>query len=163
MRQDLITISGFPSAWKMRALVKAALRALRTERLIPPRRMAVLSVSGAGIAAMARLNRRFRGMRGPTDVLSFEQAGRRGGRRAPAFLGDLVVCVPITRRQARALGHGVRVEAAVLIVHGLLHLLGFDHERSRPEAARMARTEAGLLHRMRVKTGTGLIGRGHGK
>jgi len=90
---------------------------------------AELSVSLVGDAEMAELNARFRGRRGPTDVLSFslvegEHAGYRG-----ALLGDVVIGVAVARRQAKAAGHGLDEELARLLIHGALHLLGHDHER----------------------------------
>ena len=78
-------------------------------------------------AEMAELNSRWRERDGATDVLSFP-AGFVGadGRR---HLGDIALCMPVAERQARARGHSLRREAALLALHGLLHLLGYDHER----------------------------------
>ena len=80
---------------------------------------------------MRTLNRRFRHIDRPTDVLSFpsleESSGRATARRG-AFLGDLVIDVPYAARQARRRGHPVAREVQILLAHGLLHLLGYDHE-----------------------------------
>ena len=93
---------------------------------------------------MHELNRRWRGKNRPTDVLAFSQ--REGAGAAPVgLLGDVVISVDTARRQAAALGHSVAVEAERLLVHGLLHLLGYDHERSAAEARRMRRKERALL------------------
>jgi probable rRNA maturation factor len=104
----------------------------------------VALVSDARIRA---LNRRYRGKDRATDVLSFPGA-------APATLGDIVIAAGVARRQAQAAGHSVQTELRVLALHGLLHLLGYDHER---DAGRMARVEA----RLRVRGGLreGLIER----
>ncbi|MGH9479980.1 MAG: rRNA maturation RNase YbeY, partial [Terriglobales bacterium] len=81
-------------------------------------------------AAMRELNRRFLGHDWPTDVLSFPGvAGRGPQRRFGAHLGDLAVSVPAARRQARQHGHALDVELRILLLHGLLHLAGYDHAR----------------------------------
>lgn len=85
-------------------------------------------------AAMRCYNRRFRGRDAPTDVLAFAD-GADGGA------GDLLVSAETARRQGRRLGHSVETEIKILALHGLLHLLGFDHEASSREARRMARAE----------------------
>ena len=73
---------------------------------------------------MRTLNRVWRGKDAPTDVLSFP-----GGESGPApFLGDVAIDVPYAARQARRLGHSLRREVQVLLAHGILHLLGHDHE-----------------------------------
>ena len=81
-----------------------------------------------------RFNREFRGQPRPTDVLSFPWRSR-GGRREDAraselanFLGDVVISTETARRNARAEGHAPRTEIRWLILHGVLHLLGYDHE-----------------------------------
>ena len=83
--------------------------------------------------AIRGYNRRFRGQDCPTDVLSFPD-GERG--RA----GDVVISAETARRQARRLGHGTETEIRILALHGLLHLLGLDHESPR-DRGRMARRE----------------------
>ncbi len=76
---------------------------------------------------MARLNRTHRGVEGPTDVLAFPL--REGPLRhlGPELLGDVVISVDTARRQGREAGTGLRAELALLLVHGILHLLGYDH------------------------------------
>ena len=89
------------------------------------------------------LNRDWRGKDRPTDVLAFAQ-----GEEGPAphgLLGDVVISVDTARRQAASLGHSLVIEADRLLVHGLLHLLGYDHERSPAEARRMQRKERAVL------------------
>lgn len=114
----------------------------------------VALVSGARVRV---LNRRYRGHDEATDVLSFpvDAADRRLGRGAVgAWLGDIVIARDVARRQARAAGHSERTELRVLALHGLLHLLGYDHEQ---DAGRMRRVE----ERLRLKGGLreGLIAR----
>jgi probable rRNA maturation factor len=100
---------------------------------------------------MRALNRQFRGKDAVTDVLSFPSDAR-------GFLGDIVIAGGVSKRQARDAGHSPQVELRVLALHGLLHLLGYDHEA---DDGRMARAEA----RLRRKAGLpeGLIERGRGK
>ncbi|MCC7440796.1 MAG: rRNA maturation RNase YbeY [Bdellovibrionales bacterium] len=92
---------------------------------------------------MLALNRRYRGKSSPTDVLSFPSPAPL--RSVTGHLGELVVCLPVLRAQARAEGHPPARELDVLLVHGLLHLLGFDHERGPAAARAQARWEARLL------------------
>ncbi len=96
------------------------------------------------------LNRTFRGKDQATDVLSFPAAPVPGG---PPLLGDLVISLDTGRRRAKEDGRPVGRELARYLAHGLLHLLGYDHERSPREARRMARAEAALLG------GEGMLGR----
>jgi probable rRNA maturation factor len=104
---------------------------------------AELSVALVSDAVIHELNRTWRGKDRPTDVLAFAQ--REGPGPAPdGLLGDVVISVDTARRQAAAFGHPVAVEADRLLVHGLLHLLGYDHERSPAEARRMQRKERAL-------------------
>jgi len=87
-------------------------------------------------AAIQQMNRRFRGKPRPTDVLSFpwkdgpdRLRAKRGGADAMRFfLGDIAISVETARRNARAEGHSLRNEIRWLILHGVLHLLGYNHE-----------------------------------
>jgi probable rRNA maturation factor len=103
-----------------------------------------LNVSVVSDTRIRELNRRFRGRNRATDVLSFPSSdGREDGFRAigRACLGDIVIARGVAQRQARAAGHSERTELRVLALHGLLHLLGYDHES---DDGRMARVEARL-------------------
>ena len=88
-----------------------------------------------------RLNREFRGKDYATNVLTFIYAER-------PLEGDIVICAPVVAREARAQGKGAAAHHAHLLVHGLLHLQGYDHERSRREAARMEGRERTILARL---------------
>jgi probable rRNA maturation factor len=83
------------------------------------------------------LNRQYRGKDKPTDVLSFPLADE----LQPFLLGDVVISVETAARQAQRRDHSLREELQTLLIHGILHLLGYDHEVSRPEAVRMRRKE----------------------
>ena len=90
------------------------------------------------------LNAEYRGKDKPTDVLSFA-LGENGGVCGAEILGDLVISLPTARRQAREYGVTVKEELLRLLIHGTLHLLGYDHEKVAPRiAARMRRTEEKL-------------------
>jgi probable rRNA maturation factor len=88
------------------------------------------------------LNRRYRRLDRSTDVLSFPaptpQSSARGSGR-DGHLGDVAISLDTARRQAGRMGHSLGTELRVLALHGLLHLLGYDHERDRGEMARIER------------------------
>ena len=127
-------------------------------RLAPLRASGVVSVALVSDARVRALNRRYRGRDRATDVLSFPSAGLSRPRRRVAFLhsaflhaaltplsserflGDIVVARGMARRQARAAGHSELTEVRVLVLHGLLHLLGYDHERDNGAMARVERS-----------------------
>jgi probable rRNA maturation factor len=103
-----------------------------------------LTIRLAGAAESRRLNERFRGRSGPTNVLAFP-AGAAAG--ASAGLGDLVICLPLVHREAREQGKTALQHLAHLVVHGTLHLLGYDHDGA-PAARRMEAREAAVLRRL---------------
>lgn len=104
--------------------------------------------------AIRRLNREFRGIDRATDVLSFPGGEPMPGE--PPHLGDLAISLDTARRRAREDGRPLVQELARYLAHGLLHLLGYDHEISPDEARRMASMEAALLG------GEGMLGGGEG-
>ena len=104
-------------------------------------------------ATIAAYNQQYRGVEGPTDVLSFAaQEPTPGFVTAPemaSYLGDIVIALPFTRRQAAALDRPLSAELLLLAVHGTLHLLGYDHAEPADEATMWARQDAilaGLAH-----------------
>lgn len=97
-----------------------------------------------GDRAMRTLNRRYRGKDRTTDVLSFSLQEGGGPAVRPELLGDIVICVPAAARQARTAGETFAGEIDRLLVHGFLHLLGYDHERGEREARRMEARERRL-------------------
>lgn len=98
--------------------------------------------------AVSALNEQYRAVSGPTDVLSFpaqeETPGFVSAPGADAYLGDILIALPFTRRQAAELGHPLAAELQLLAVHGTLHLLGYDHADPEEEAAMWARQDAVL-------------------
>ena len=111
-----------------------------------------LAVALVSDGKMRALNLQFRGVDRPTDVLSFP-AERVLTRPAsgPRVLGDVVIATGVARRQAHAAGHDMSVELRRLALHGLLHLLGYDHTR---DAGRMARFEQRLLRKGGIVEGS---------
>ena len=117
----------------------------------------------SGDAELRRLNRDFRGKDYPTDVLSFPAGPRTSGPRPPASgprtssprlsrprLGDVAISLPRARAQARKFGHSITQEIRVLMLHGVLHLLGMDHET---DHGRMARVEKRWRTRLALPNG----------
>jgi probable rRNA maturation factor len=125
---------------------------------IPPKRLQLLmdtllsaedvspdvevSLVFCGDELIHQLNRDYRGKDKPTNVLSFESGGR-------PFLGDVVLALETVLAEAKAQGKQPADHLAHLVVHGVLHLLGHDHE-TRAEAARMERVEIAILSRLGV-------------
>ena len=105
---------------------------------------AEVSILLVGDRAMRTLNRRYRGKDRATDVLSFSMQTERSACIGQGLLGDIVVCIPVAERQARAAGETTASEIDRLLVHGFLHLLGYDHERGESEARRMEKRETVL-------------------
>jgi probable rRNA maturation factor len=105
----------------------------------------VLSIRIVGEAASRRLNARFRRRNKATNVLSFAGAGKTPDGRV--HLGELVICAPVVAREARAQDKTLRAHWAHMIVHGVLHLSGFDHERA-AEARKMESLEVQILDRL---------------
>jgi probable rRNA maturation factor len=103
-------------------------------RHAPARARGSVTIALVSDAAMRRLNRTYRGMDHATDVLSFPEPP--GGRRGRS-LGEIAIATGVARRQARARGHAESTEWRVLALHGVLHLLGYDHEADRGEMARL--------------------------
>ena len=107
---------------------------------------AQLSLSLVGKARMRSLNRRYRGRDYPTDVLAFPMESM--GEQTEIFLGDVVICLPIAIGQASRFGNSADQEILRLLIHGTLHLLGYDHEQSPREAARMQRKERAIVQKL---------------
>ena len=114
---------------------------------------ASMSLSVIGDARMRSLNRAWRGKDRTTDVLSFGFKERKGfvlpgPEKAANDIGDLFVSLPQVRRQAKRIGRPLREEFALMVVHGVLHLLGHDHETLRQERAMFA-----LQHDILIRAG----------
>jgi len=116
---------------KVASLSEFLARACRAVKVAPDS----LTVRLVTTAKMTRWNRAYRGKRGPTDVLSFpsdladetQPRANRGARPDP-YLGDIAICPAVARRHALSLDRTLDSELRVLILHGILHLMGYDHE-----------------------------------
>jgi len=109
---------------------------------VPAREEAELTIRVVDEAEGAELNARFRGREGPTNVLSFTFEAPPGVELP--LLGDIVICAPVVARQAREQDKAEEAHWAHMVVHGVLHLLGFDH-RDEAEAAGMEALETEIL------------------
>lgn len=110
-----------------------------------------LSLELIGDRRMHRLNCEYRKRNRTTDVLAFsarEAVVPKGLSCPTSLLGDVVISLPTTIRQAKAAGRSIDEELAILLVHGVLHLCGYDHERNAREAERMSRREQAVLRRI---------------
>ena len=115
-----------------------------------------LSIVLCDDAFIQPLNAQWRNKDLPTDVLSFPQDG--GPGPGPDLLGDVVISSETAARQAREAGHTLQVELEVLLVHGLCHLLGLDHEEP-ADAALMRDEEDRILRLLEVPARSGLVTR----
>lgn len=117
---------------------------------------AELSILIVNNRVMRTLNRQYRGIDKPTDVLSFlpspalsmSEGEGRGEVEPLRFLGDIVISMEKIHAQAAERGHSPDKEFKILLIHGILHLLGYDHEVSHAEAQRMRRKEKLILSRL---------------
>ena len=126
-------------------MLATAVRAtLAQEQLSPPVELSVLLTDDAQIQQM---NRDFRGVDKPTDVLSFPAGDALPGMAdAVPYLGDIAISVPYAARQAAQAGHELAGELQLLTIHGVLHLLGYDHDEPETKEAMWAVQTAVLTH-----------------
>ena len=105
-----------------------------------------LSIVLSDDARLQKLNRDYLGVDAPTDVLSFpasETAPETGAR----YLGDIIISIPRAEAQAKSAGHPLEAEVQLLVVHGVLHLLGYDHAEAE-EKTKMWKVQAEVLERL---------------
>jgi len=116
---------------KISKLIEYALRKLHTES-------ACVSINFVSRRIMQQMNRKYRGKDRVTDVLSFAvYDGSPAEFIGVNDLGDIFICIPVIEKQAREFGVTVEEELFRMLVHGLLHLLGYDHEKSKKEEKKM--------------------------
>jgi probable rRNA maturation factor len=142
--------------------ILAVARYALDERGVNP--LAELSILVVDIEYMSELNHRWMGGDGPTDVLAFpmdessvDHGPAESAGNEPALLGDIVLCPEVAAKQAAAAGHGADDELHLLTVHGVLHLLGYDH--AEPEEAReMFTLQARILGGWQTSVGRPVVG-----
>jgi len=117
-------------------------------RVAPARARGTVSIALVSDDRIRALNRTYRRKNHATDVLSFPTNA--GDSRVEQFLGDIVIARGVAKRQAREVGHSEATELRVLALHGLLHLLGYDHEQ---DDGRMARVERRLRRKGGLRQG----------
>ena len=144
------------TAFLRRVLVAAAAEPEVAAALAPAGYAAEVAVRITGDRELRRLNRRFLGEDQVTDVLSFPSGDLPSGDSTGAYLGDLALSWPAVRRQAEAFGHSPEAEAALLAVHGFLHLLGWDHDTAAGERE-MTRLTRACLARSGVHPAAGRL------
>jgi len=133
--QDVSGAAAVPSAAKLRKWARSAAGS---------RVKGEITVRIVSTRESAALNSEYRGKRGPTNVLSFPAAAAPAVRGELLPIGDVVICASVVTREAREQGKKPDAHWAHMVVHGTLHLLGFDHEKRR-EAAAMEKRERSLL------------------
>lgn len=121
----------------LRALVKHKILSAAQKRLL--RNDLELVLAFVTTSQMKKLNAQFRGKDYATDVLSFAGEG----------LGELVLCMPVIERQARDHDLTLNEELGYMVLHGILHLLGFDHEGTKAEEARMFKVQDEIFAKLR--------------
>ena len=152
-----ISFSGFDLLSKVESSyvkrkVRLALETLGVEKQL-------LTLHLCDDAEIKALNRKFRHKNKATDVLSFEQLTMPNDPFSEQLLGDIVISVETAKRQAERGGHAFSDELVVLFVHGLFHLLGYDHERGEEDARMQAEAELFVLSEIEIPVETALIGR----
>jgi probable rRNA maturation factor len=115
--------------------VRATGLAAWLRKVAPRRALGTVSIALVSDGRMRALNRTYRRKDYATDVLSFPASGRRPG--SASFLGDIAIAKGVAARQARERRHSLPTELKVLALHGLLHLIGYDHETDRGEMRRL--------------------------
>lgn len=146
----LIDVMVQSTRWKKQpraaGIVRKAVAAAAKAASTPHAELAIVLTDDSAIRA---LNRKWRGLDKPTNVLSFRARNRSGKRRTSGSLGDIVIAYQTVAREAAAERKSFRNHLAHLAVHGFLHLLGYDHETG-ADADEMERLEVRVLKRLDV-------------
>ncbi len=108
-----------------------------------------LSIALVDEELMTELNERYRGKKKTTNVLSFSMSEGEFPHLHPEMLGDVVICVPVAKKEAEESGLTVDERITELLIHGILHLFGFDHERSDEDDKKMRKKTEEILALLR--------------
>lgn len=113
-----------------------------------------VSVVLAGPARIRALNKKYRGKNRVTDVLAFSGKEQKGTskfitpKKFQKFLGEIFICLPQAKKQAKKLGHSLKHELTLLLVHGILHLVGYEDEGSENEREKMREMEEKIMKKL---------------
>ena len=142
MRYDINNVNGFriPKK-KIDRMFKVA------GGFFPKVKKAEVSMAFIGDRQMKKLNTRYRRKKSTTDVLSFPEYDRYDQIQPETYLGEIVISFPTAKHQALRQGHAISREILILSIHGLLHLLGYDHLNKKDEQE-MKRLEKTILYKV---------------
>lgn len=132
------------SAPVAKSLIHATIRAFAQSCRLP--KNAFVSIALVGDSEIRKLNKNFLGKDKVTDVLSFSDL-EYPDPFSGTSLGEVILSYPQAKRQAKSAGHSIKLEIQILLVHGLAHLLGYDHKTER-EASEMERLEKRVLRKL---------------
>ena len=123
-------------------LIRRILKGILAELELKNPEISILLLDDPQIRA---LNREYREKDKPTDVLSFPMLDETSGKIQPQLLGDIVISVETAEKQAHNRKSALYKELCILLIHGMLHLLGYDHERSKKDEKEMQKQEAKIF------------------
>lgn len=123
-------------------IVKETLKRARRVLKVPQKKG--VSVVLCDLRTIKKLNKQYRGIARPTDVLSFSYKEYSGPVSQEYTVGEIFICIPVARKQAKQFNNTLEKEVSLLTVHGLLHILGYDH-RTKKQSERMRRFENKIL------------------
>ena len=143
--------TAIPVSYRLKMLIRrAAEETLKYEGITSDCEISVTFTDNDGIHA---LNKEYRNIDRPTDVLSFPQIDYESGEVAEGALGDIVLSLERAEEQAKEFGHSFERECAFLSVHSMLHLLGYDHELSDEDDADMRKRQRDIMEIMGLSVG----------
>lgn len=117
----------------------------KIQRVLGLKKNLEVSIAVVGKQAMKKHNKFYRGKDKETDVLSFAKKDSKMNFFDPDYLGEIIICYPQAKFQAKNAGHSVNKEIELLLTHGFLHLLGYDHEKKK-EAEKMWKLESKIIN-----------------
>jgi probable rRNA maturation factor len=144
-------VLNFPKHWSIKKILNNILNVFKKEKILKAN-LVILSVSCVNRKEIKKLNFKYRKKNTHTDILSFESE-----QKTPVLVGELILCKEVVKEQAKKMGHTIKKELEVLLVHGILHLLGFDHEKSKIQEKKMKILENKILKKL--NSSSGLISR----
>lgn len=144
----MVYIRNFTSTKINKKFLKKIVEIVFKNAKIKNKNGAEIGIAIVGSGQMRNLNNKYRGKNRATDVLAFS-AGKSFSpiQDKTGYLGDIVICLPVAKKQAKVKRHSLKKEMTILLIHGILHLLRYDHEKSKRKAERMEKIEMKLLRK----------------